>query len=156
VSGDICEYCRLPQYLDALPFQIDHVIALKHHGPTSAANLALCCFNCNVHKGPNLAGLDADTGELTRLFYPRNDDWNERFFWAGPELIGHTAIGRTTIDVLNINLPERLEYRRLLLMAGLFPPLEASAGCSRFSPGVFGRSQALPGFRVPVAQIFIR
>jgi len=42
-AGDTCEYCRLPQRLDILPFQLDHVIAAKHHGPTSAANLALSC-----------------------------------------------------------------------------------------------------------------
>ncbi|MGH7171510.1 MAG: hypothetical protein ACRELF_09615 [Gemmataceae bacterium] len=36
-------------------------------------------------------------------------------------MTGRTAIGRTTIDVLAINLPERVEHRRLLLRAGLFP-----------------------------------
>jgi hypothetical protein len=35
----------LPQFLDILPFQIDHVIAIKHHGPTTSDNLALCCYN---------------------------------------------------------------------------------------------------------------
>ena len=40
-----CEYCRLPQSLDVLPFQIDHVIAEQHHGPTVAENLALSCLN---------------------------------------------------------------------------------------------------------------
>jgi hypothetical protein len=69
-------------------------------------------------KGPNLAGIDPLTGELTRLFCPRRDEWNEHFAWQGPELVGRTAIGRTTVDVLNINLPERLEHRRLLLLAG--------------------------------------
>jgi len=42
-----CEYCRLPQSLDVLPFQIDHVTAEQHHGPTVAENLALCCLNDN-------------------------------------------------------------------------------------------------------------
>ena len=27
-----CEYCQLPQALTRLPCQIDHVIAVKHHG----------------------------------------------------------------------------------------------------------------------------
>jgi HNH endonuclease len=118
-AGDACEYCRLPQRFDILPFQIDHVIALKHHGPTTAANLALCCYNDNAHKGPNIAGIDPATGAVTRLFHPRRDDWNEHFTWVGPELAGRTPIGRTTIDVLNINLPERVEHRRLLIQAGL-------------------------------------
>jgi hypothetical protein len=119
-AGDICEYCRLPQQFDVLPFVLDHIIALKHHGPTSPENLALGCYNDNAHKGPNIAGLDLVTGELTRLFHPRVDYWDEHFVWNGPMLVGRNAIGRTTIDVLNINLYERLEHRRLLIQAGLF------------------------------------
>jgi len=94
-AGDTCEYCRLPQRFDILPFQIDHVIAVKHHGQTVADNLALCCYNDNAHKGPNLAGIDPVTGEVTRLFHPRRDNWSESFVWNGPELAGRTAIGRT-------------------------------------------------------------
>ena len=37
-------------------------------------------------------------------------------------LVGKTAIGRTTIYVLDINHPDRVEVRRLLAEAGLFPP----------------------------------
>jgi transposase len=44
-AADTCEYCRLPQWLDLLPFQIDHVIAEKHHGATAPENLALSCLN---------------------------------------------------------------------------------------------------------------
>lgn len=116
-----CEYCRLPQWLDAMPFQIDHVIAEKHHGSTVAENLALSCLNDNIHKGPNIAGLDPDLRLLTRLFHPRKDNWNEHFAWVGPVLAGFTAIGRTTIDVLAMNAPERVEQRRLLIQARLFP-----------------------------------
>jgi hypothetical protein len=119
-----CEYCRLPQWLDVLPFQIDHVIAEQHHGPTAAENLALSCLNDNLHKGPNIAGLDPDTGLLTRLFHPRQDNWEEHFAWVGPVLAGQTAIGRTTIDVLVMNAPERVEQRRLLILAGLFPGVQ--------------------------------
>jgi hypothetical protein len=121
-AGYACEYCRLPQQLDVLPFQIDHVLAVKHHGPTTADNLALSCYNDNAHKGPNIAGLDPQTAELTRLFNPRADVWEAHFRWHGPVLVGRTAIGRTTIDVLDINHPERVEHRRLLMQAGLFPP----------------------------------
>jgi hypothetical protein len=118
-ADDSCEYCRMPQQFDILPFQLDHVIAIKHHGPTTAENLALSCYNDNAHKGPNIAGIDPVTGEVVRLFNPRRDDWAEHFGWDGPELIGRTAIGRATIDVLNMNLPERVEHRRLLFQAGV-------------------------------------
>jgi hypothetical protein len=118
-AGDSCEYCQLPQHFDILPFQIDHIIAVKHHGATSADNLALSCFNDNSYKGPNIAGIDLVTGELTPLYHPRRDRWSDHFEWVGPTLIGRTAVGRTTIDVLNINLPERVEYRRLLIQSGV-------------------------------------
>jgi HNH endonuclease len=127
-AGRACEYCGLPQWLDLLPFQIDHIIAEKHHGPTEAENLALSCLNDNLHKGANIAGLDSETGALTRLFHPRQDIWNEHFAWVGTELMGRTAVGRTTIDVLAINMPERVEHRRLLQRAGLFPFARRSSG----------------------------
>jgi hypothetical protein len=119
-ARDTCEYCRIPQSLDILPFQIDHVIAEKHHGPTTEDNLAVCCFSDNSYKGPNIAGIDPQTGQITRLFHPRRDVWKEHFRWDGAELVGLSAIGRATIDVLAINLPERIEHRRLLLAAGVW------------------------------------
>jgi hypothetical protein len=118
-ARDNCEYCRLPQPVDIMPFQLDHITSIKHHGPTTADNLALCCYNDNVHKGPNIAGIDPVTRQVTRLFHPRQDVWEEHFAWNGPTLMGRTAIGRTTIDVLNINLADRIEQRRLLIQAGL-------------------------------------
>jgi len=120
-----CENCRLPQWLDVMPFQIDHVIAEHHHGSTVAENLALYCLNDNLRKGPNIAGLDPDTGLLMRLFHPRQDIWDEHFAWVSPVLTGRSDVGRTTIDVLVINAPERVELRRLLIRAGLFPGVQA-------------------------------
>ena len=34
-----CEYCQMPQDLDPTPFEIDHIIAEKHQGPTADDNL---------------------------------------------------------------------------------------------------------------------
>lgn len=75
----ICEYCQMPQELDELPFQIDHIIALKHSGSTTARNLALACFSCNNHKGPNIAGRDPLTGRIVRLVHPRRHKWAKDF-----------------------------------------------------------------------------
>ncbi|NET53442.1 MAG: HNH endonuclease, partial [Merismopedia sp. SIO2A8] len=66
-----CEYCHIPQAHDVLPFQIDHIIAIKHHGSSDVSNLALACFNCNSFKGPNIAGIDQTSQTVTRLFHPR-------------------------------------------------------------------------------------
>jgi len=106
------------QEFDELPFQIEHIIPRKHHGPDTMENLALACFACNNHKGCNLTGLDGESGRITRLFHPRRDDWNEHFRWEGPRLVGRTAIGRVTADVLAISLPYRVELRAALREEG--------------------------------------
>lgn len=115
-----CEYCRVPQSLDPLPFGIDHVRPEYHHGPTVAENLCLACFNCNTFKAVNIAGFDPDTDELCRLFHPRHDTWTDHFEFANGLIIGRSAVGRTTTDVLRLNLSDRLEHRRLLAKLGAF------------------------------------
>jgi hypothetical protein len=117
-----CEYCRLPCSMLVVPCEIDHIIAIKHRGPTEADNLALACFYCNSAKGPNIAGRDPESGRLTRLFDPRGDRWLEHFDWSHAQLIGRTDVGRTTIDVLRINEPDALILRATLIAEGVFPP----------------------------------
>lgn len=115
-----CEYCQFPASHSWLPFQIDHVIAEKHGGQTTAENLALSCFYCNSFKGPNIAGIDpeGDPGIAVQLFHPRRQPWREHFEWRGPVLHGKSATGRTTIFVLRMNEPEAIEFRQLLLESG--------------------------------------
>jgi 5-methylcytosine-specific restriction endonuclease McrA len=72
-AGDYCEYCKFPQVAFRPHFQIDHIIARQHGGMTLPDNLALACARCNLHKGPNIAGLDPRTGQLTSLFHSRRD-----------------------------------------------------------------------------------
>jgi hypothetical protein len=117
-----CEYCHFPLAAAELPFHIDHIIAEKHKGPTTSANLAWGCFSCNMRKGPNIAGIDPLTGSLTRLFHPRTDNWDEHFSWDGDMLRGLTAVGRTTIEVLGINDPDSVTVRRALREEGIFTP----------------------------------
>lgn len=116
-----CEYCLIPQHLDDLPFEIDHIIAIKHEGETTSENLALSCYYCNAYKGPNIAGLDTETNQVTQLFHPRNDTWVEHFRWQSGVLVGLTEVGRATITVLRMNLPERVALREAFIEEGLFP-----------------------------------
>jgi hypothetical protein len=118
----ICDYCRMLQAFDLLPFQVDHVIARKHGGSNQLRNLAIACFHCNSYKGPNIAGIDPQTKRITRLFHPREDKWESHFRWKGAELVGRTAVGRVTIAVLRLNHAERVAIRLALAKAGLFPP----------------------------------
>ena len=119
-AGAACEYCRLPQAFDPLPFQIDHVIAEQHHGATASENLALACLHCNKHKGPNIAGIVPQSKRVVRLFNPRRDKWKRHFHWDGAVLTGRTSIGRATIEVLKINAPQNVALRRVLIQNGEF------------------------------------
>ncbi len=101
-------------------FQLDHVIAKKHGGTDSIENLAVSCFYCNSFKGPNIAGIDSETGKIVRLFHPRKDTWAEHFCWQGAFLRGLTPIGRATIAVLEINDELAIELRNSLMDEGLF------------------------------------
>lgn len=121
-AGGACEYCRLPESVYPGLYVTEHVIARQHGGPDRDDNLAYACCRCNLHKGPNIAGLDPETGELTRLFHPRTDRWDDHFDWSAHILVGRTPVGRTTIRVLAMNDPAIRSVRAALLLEGAFPP----------------------------------
>jgi hypothetical protein len=123
-----CEYCQVPQAYDPLPFELDHVIAIQHAGPSTADNLALSCFACNHRKGPNIAGFDRVLQQTVPLFHPRRDEWNDHFRWNGPELEGITPVGRVTVHVLAINRDFRVAMRRTLIQEGVFPSVPTGDG----------------------------
>jgi len=111
-AGDRCEYCRLPQ--SAIPlatFHVEHITAKQHGGSDDPSNLALSCHHCNLHKGPNLSGIDPETGQIITLFDPRRDEWDHHFTLRGLVIEGLTPIGRTTIRVLAMNSQSQLEAR---------------------------------------------
>jgi hypothetical protein len=87
-AGRCCEYCQIAQDFDDSPFEIDHIIAKKHGGPTAAANLALSCLHDYSHKGSNIAGRDVKTHKLVPLFNPRRHKWDRHFRWQGAYLVG--------------------------------------------------------------------
>jgi hypothetical protein len=111
-ANNRCEYCARRQDESPLtPLQIEHIIPRKHHGSDDLENLALACTNCNLYKGSNIAGYDPQAGDLTPLFHPRRDDWSQHFEWRGALILGKTAIGRTTVDVLRLNSSSRIRLR---------------------------------------------
>src|SRR5688572_14762690 len=100
-ADDRCEYCGLRQDQSPLAaLHVEHVIPRKHGGGDDPENLALACVACNLHKGTNVAGYDPQTGALTELFHPRRQRWSDHFEWRGVFIVGRTAQGRTTVDVL--------------------------------------------------------
>jgi hypothetical protein len=118
-ASDRCEYCQLPQACTILPHEADHIRSQKHHGPTTLENLCWACARCNDFKGSDVASHDPITDELVPLFNPRTDAWHAHFDWNDMMIIGKTKIGRATVDLLQMNLTERVEHRRLLKLAGV-------------------------------------
>jgi hypothetical protein len=117
-----CEYCQLHQDESRLRFHIDHIISRQHGGSDDIANLCLACSHCNLQKGPNLSGLLE--GKLYSLFNPRKQNWHRHFEWDQTTLVGKTATGIVTIQVLDINSGEQVRRRENLLFEGRFPPDE--------------------------------
>lgn len=115
-----CEYCQLPQTARLFRFTVDHIIAIKHGGPTVESNLALACLTCNLHKGSDIASLDPITDELTRLYNPREQRWEDHFELDVEigEVRGKTPPGRATARLLQMNDPERVEDRLRLIELG--------------------------------------
>ena len=112
-AGNRCEYCHTRQAAEPfITYQVEHVIAKQHGGPDDEANLALACPQCNLHKGPNLAGIDPVTGAIEPLFNPRRHAWDEHFEARGHYLFGRTPTGRTTVRVLLMNDEARVDLRR--------------------------------------------
>lgn len=65
-----CEYCQMPQAADDAPFEIDYIIARKHGWPTTAGNLCLSCYYCNVFKGSVFRAWTRNRGNLPRCSIP--------------------------------------------------------------------------------------
>lgn len=116
-----CEYCRVHDSDVLLPHQPDHIIAEQHGGETTAENLALACIHCNRHKGPNIASLDPISGQLTSLFNPRTQVWEDHFALEGAYILPLTAVGRVTIRLLDLDHQDRLRVRQALIEAGRYP-----------------------------------
>lgn len=110
-AGNRCEYCLLPSEVAFFPHEVDHVVAEKHGGATEIDNLALACWRCNRHKGSDLTSFDPQTRQLSPLFNPRTQVWAEHFAYEGERIVGLTAEGRTTVNLLRLNSEERLSER---------------------------------------------
>jgi hypothetical protein len=103
--------------------QIEHIVAQQHFGRTTAENLALACQQCNLFKGPNLASVDPQTGEIVLLYHPRRDRWQEHFELSNSFILGLSPAGRATAQLLNFNSVKRRRLRaRLLRLGEIVPP----------------------------------
>lgn len=120
-AKDRCEYCLHHDQDTTGRHVIDHIIAVKHRGLTEAENLALACVACNLHKGSDIATVDPLSEQLVPLFNPRRQVWSDHFGLDGARIVGLTPVGRGTVDVLQMNEPNRLELRAELMQQGRYP-----------------------------------
>jgi hypothetical protein len=113
-AGNRCEYCHIHQDVESFfRFHIEHIIARQHGGSSDGSNLALACYHCNLHKGPNLSAIDPESGQIVTLFHPRKDRWDEQFEIREWKVIGRTAVGRATAILLAMNYLPRIELRSM-------------------------------------------
>jgi HNH endonuclease len=120
-AGNRCEYCLIHQVHVALPHHVEHIVARKHGGSDDLFNLCLACERCNLFKGSDLTGIDPATGQVERLYDPRTQDWAHHFELRGPLIVGRTATGRATVEVLAMNAGQRIPLRAALIAHSLYP-----------------------------------
>jgi hypothetical protein len=103
--------------------EIDHIISEKHEGATEEGNLAYACLPCNRNKGSDIASIIPGTGELVRLFNPRQDRWSDHFRLApdGITILSLTSIGEATSRLLGLNDGTRLLEREALRKVDRYP-----------------------------------
>lgn len=147
-AGERCEYCLLPQAAYTRRFHIEHIVARQHGGQTVLKNLALACWFCNLKKGPNLSGIDPQTGAVVPLFNPREQGWSVHFSVqlqrgdvagaSGVVVAGKTPSGRATVNLLNMNDEFRQTLRARLAQEGLYVvPIKKTVGTlARFQSGI--------------------
>jgi hypothetical protein len=105
-------------------FTIDHVIPIKQDGLDDLENLALACFHCNRYKSNRQAAIDPETQQMTDLFNPRNQAWEDHFIWSADKLtlLGQSAMGRATINALKLNRERIQLIREADLAVNRHPP----------------------------------
>jgi 5-methylcytosine-specific restriction endonuclease McrA len=119
-----CGYCRMPAVYLPQGLQKEHIIPRSFEGPDAVRNICPACPNCNSHKTNKILGIDPESGEEVPLFKPRQQKWTEHFEWdkTGTKIVGRTKVGRATVAVLKMNLPDIVAWRSIIVGIGGYPP----------------------------------
>lgn len=123
----LCEYCLVHEREVYHGCEVDHIVSAKHGGQAMLENLAFACFHCNRHKGTDLGSVSIRSRTLVRFFNPRLDRWRDHFYLSEARIEALSEIGDVTARVLELNHPERVAFRKLLVEAGRYPTMEALA-----------------------------
>ena len=121
----LCEYCLIHEKHTVFGCQVDHIISLKHDGPTEPENLAYACAFCNRNKGSDIGSILSHSREFIRFFNPRTDWWADHFKLVGYIIEPITQIAMATTKILGFNHPDRILERKLLISVGKYPSIWA-------------------------------
>ena len=123
-SKGCCEYCWSRSNFSSSSFHFDHIIPVSKEGLSTFDNIARSCGGCNGFKQDKTAYFDPLTHELCPLYNPRRDKWSEHFQWSADDLTveGITSVGRTTVELLQVNRISNTNLRELLKTVNLHPP----------------------------------
>lgn len=121
----LCEYCLVHEDDTYFGCEVDHIISLKHGGPTTSENLAYACAFCNRQKGSDIGSILWQTGEFIRFFNPRTDRWADHFNLDGVVIKPLTGIGEVTARILGFNDSDRILERQALADLGRYPTAPA-------------------------------
>jgi hypothetical protein len=116
-----CAYCRTPERLMGVTFEIEHVVPRSARGRTQAGNLCFSCPTCNRCKANRLSASDPEARRSARLFHPNRDQWSEHFAWSpdGSQILGLTPTGRATARALRFNRPVLVALRQYWRATGI-------------------------------------
>ena len=119
-----CEYCQWWREFAIAPFNCEHIIPLAKAGSDNLENLASACGHCNGNKSDKIEAIDPETKTISLLFHPRQDKWDEHFSWSENflDIVGKTAKGRATVQLLNMNQQPIRNLREVFRDRGLHPP----------------------------------
>ena len=68
-----CEYCRAPEIVFNLPFEVEHITPQAQGGETIEENLALSCRSCNLYKSDYISAVDELTGQDVTWAYEHQE-----------------------------------------------------------------------------------
>ncbi len=122
----LCEYCRSQMRFSTHDFSVEHIVPVARGGSSTLGNLALACQGCNNCKHTRMMVTDPVTEKRVPLFHPRRDRWLRHFAWSvdSTRIIGLTPTGRATVDALQLNRGNLVNFRGILYVAGKHPPPE--------------------------------
>ena len=119
-----CGYCLGEQRYIFTWLEIEHIFPKAKGGKSTKENLWLACRFCNTFKSSQTHAPDPKTKELTKIFNPRTQNWQEHFKFNRnkSEIIGKTLCGRATVAALQINNDLAVDTRKEWVKVGWYPP----------------------------------